>query len=303
MADGSPFGIRQCEIFNRTIHALAVSRGRLGELKAWDEASRPGVYFLLGKTEDGISKVYIGEAQNVFDRISQQVRDKDFWNEVILFVNKDENMHPKYLEARLINEAKGVARYILENGKEQNVPMLSRADRVAMEEIIPDIRLIVGVLGHLIFEPLNSPPRTPVSTVDQVIPSIIGLEFSFSGPSYDAKGKVTDEGFLILKGSTAAPKFTVGNPGYDKIRQKLLEEGVLRTDASIDRLTFTTDYSANSSSQAAAIIAGGNRSGPGSWVSGGKTLGQLEAASVNVSGMRTGSFVADSDDRMISRTD
>jgi len=32
MADGSPFGIRQAEIFNRTIQALGVSRLRVGEL-------------------------------------------------------------------------------------------------------------------------------------------------------------------------------------------------------------------------------------------------------------------------------
>lgn len=294
MSDGSPFGIRQCEIFNRTIHALAVSRGRIAELKGWEEASRPGVYFLLGRAEDGALKVYIGEAQNVLDRIYQQVRDKDFWNEVILFVNKDENMHPKYLEARLINEAKSANRYLLENGKDQNVPMLSRADRVAMEEIIPDIRLIVGVLGHLLFEPLNAPVSQTVDALGQAsAASIIGREFLFSGPSHDARGRVTDEGFLIFSGSTAAPRFTAGNPGYDKVRQRLLEDGTLRVDATRDRLIFTQDFSANSSSQAAAIVAGGNRSGPTSWISNGKTLGQLETASVIDGGSRTSGTPSD----------
>jgi hypothetical protein len=150
-----------------------------------------------------------------------------------------------------------------------------------MEEIIPDIRLIIGVLGHLFLEPLNASVLVSSNGVGQSATSIIGREFSFSGPSYDAKGRVTDEGFLILKGSTAAPRFTVGNPGYEKARQRLLEDGILQVDVSRDRLMFTKDYSANSSSQAAAIVAGGNRSGPSSWTNNGKTLGQLETASVD----------------------
>lgn len=279
MADGSPLGIRQCEIFNRTIQAFAVSRGRLAELRSWDEASRPGIYFLLGRTENGDQQVYIGEAQNVLDRLAQQVRDKEFWNDVIIFVNKDENMHPKYLEARLIADAKSAQRYIIENGKDQNLPLLSRADRDAMEEIIPDIRFIVGVLGHFFLEPVTATIPPVESVAEQA--NTIGKEFSFDGPSYSAKGRVTDEGFLILAGSQAAPRFTVGNPGYEKIRRQLVEDGVLRLDANLDRLFFTKDYSANSSSQAAAIVAGGNRSGPESWKSGGVTLGELEAASVS----------------------
>ena len=67
MADGSPFGICQAEIFNRTIQALGVSRARIGELTEdeWNEARGAGVYFLFGKAAAGKPKAYIGEAQNV----------------------------------------------------------------------------------------------------------------------------------------------------------------------------------------------------------------------------------------------
>jgi Domain of unknown function (DUF4357) len=279
MADGSPLGIRQCEIFNRTIHALAISRGRLPELRDWEEAKRSGVYFLFGKTEEGNPMVYIGEAQRVVDRVSNHVREKDFWNEAVLFVNKDENMHAKYLEARLIDEADKAGRYQLENGKFQELPILSRADRAAMEEIIPDIRLILGVLGHLLFEPLDT-QTTTIAAVGSSEPagSLVGREFVFGTSSFEAKGRVTDEGFLIIKGSKAAPKFTVGNAGYDRLRQKLLQDGTLKAEG--EHLIFTKDYSANSASQAASVVAGGNRSGPESWKSDGKSLGEIEAASV-----------------------
>jgi hypothetical protein len=282
MSDGSPLGIRQCEIFNRTIHALAVSRARLAELRDWEEAQRAGVYILLGKSEDGKPTAYIGEAQRVLDRLLQHLREKDFWNEVILFVNKDENMHAKYIESRLIDDAYAANRYAMENGKTQRLPLLSRADKAAMEEIIPDIRLISGVLGHLLFESIEAqaliaaPVHSSEDTHHQQEARLVGRVFSFSGPTYDATARFTDEGFLILKGSTAAPRFTAGNPGYERIRQRLVEEGILQNQN--DRLLFTQDFTANSSSQAAAIVAGGNRSGPAVWTSSGRTLGELESS-------------------------
>lgn len=281
MVDGSALGIRQCEILNRTIQSLSVSRGRLGELRDWEESKRSGVYFLFGKTEDGNPMTYIGEAQRVHDRILTHVREKEFWNEAVMFVNKDENMHAKYLEARLIDEASRAGRYTLDNGKSQEIPVLSRADRAAMEEIIPDIRLILGVLGHLVFEPLDAVAAKPADLeVNLSSNTLIGRLFTFTGPSFDATGRVTDEGFVILKGSTASPKFTTGNPGYERLRNRLIESNVLQ--AAGDHYIFTRDYSADSSTQAAAVVAGGNRSGPQSWKSDGRTLQELEATTVGI---------------------
>lgn len=280
MADGSAFGIRQCEIFNRTIQGLAVSRARVAELKEWEEAGGSGVYFLFGRTDEGDRpKVYIGQAQRVIERVSTHVREKDFWNDVVLFVNKDENINAAYLEARLISEAESVGRYVLDNGKGQQVPVLSRADRDAMEEIVHDIRLILGVLNHPVLEALDR--RVP-SQADGKSPedqtSLLEAEVKFSGPSFDAQARITDEGFIVLKGSTAAPEFKVGSLGYQKLRERLLEDGALVPDNG--RLLFTRDFAANSSSQAASIVAGGNRSGPGSWRRGDKSLADLEAAAV-----------------------
>jgi hypothetical protein len=48
-----------------------------------------------------------------------------------------------------------------------------------------------------------------------------------------------------------------------------------------DHYVFTKDYLVDGSTRAAAIVAGGNRSGPASWKSEGRTLGELEAAAVS----------------------
>ena len=103
LSDGSPSGLRHVEIANWSGQAIACPRSRFSELKKWSESQRPGVYFLLEKhSTDDKNAVYIGESENVFKRLTDHDRKKDFWNEVILFTSKDENLtksHIKYLES------------------------------------------------------------------------------------------------------------------------------------------------------------------------------------------------------------
>lgn len=48
LADGSVTGIRHAEIMGWTGQALTVPRNKVKELSEWEEAIRPGVYFLFG---------------------------------------------------------------------------------------------------------------------------------------------------------------------------------------------------------------------------------------------------------------
>ena len=61
-----------------------------------------GVYFLFGRAEAGgrKPKAYIGQAQNVIERIGNQVKEKDFWTEAILFVSKDKNINKGVLGSK-----------------------------------------------------------------------------------------------------------------------------------------------------------------------------------------------------------
>jgi len=207
---------------------------------------------------------------------------KNFGPEVIFFVAKDENIHPKYLEAKLIDIAIVAGRYEVDNDMTQREPMLARADRNLMEQMLRDINLILGVLGHRILEPL---PKATISTADEATSTIDGplldREFSFSGRNFAAQGRLTDEGFLIFNGSTASVEETASrNPGLHLLREKLLNDGTL-LKINEKQFKFTRDYLANSSSQAASILAGQNRSGPASWISDSKTLRELEAAAID----------------------
>ena len=83
LADGTPSGIRHVEITNWSGQAILCPRSRFSELSQWDEAKRPGVYFLLERSlNDSEYRVYIGESENVLLRIGDHYQNKDFWNEL-----------------------------------------------------------------------------------------------------------------------------------------------------------------------------------------------------------------------------
>jgi len=108
LVHGEPKRLRTAELSNWTGKAIAGPRSELDGVLAREEAAKPGVYFLSGiDSESGKPAVYVGEAESIRDRLRGHL-DKDFWNHVVFFVSKDENLtkaHIRYLEGRLIEQA------------------------------------------------------------------------------------------------------------------------------------------------------------------------------------------------------
>ena len=278
-------GIRHAEIINRTGQAIACLRNRLDELKKWPETDKPGVYFLFeARLGDSKPLAYIGESEDVAERLLSHDRKKDFWNEVVIFSNKDDNLsksHIKYLESRLESLAKNADRYELENGNSPTQSSLSRSEREAMEELLEDIRLFLGTLGYPILEPLiQSPQDSKISPPVQAADSPANRELKFTVHKLIAQGIQTDEGFVLKKGSTASKTNTDSlSAKLVKFKEQLIADERLLIEG--DHLRLTEDILMSSSSYAAALIAGTARSGPQSWYSiNGKTLKELEEQAV-----------------------
>src|SRR5690606_18070485 len=111
--------------------------------------------FLIGEDDHNQNKVYIGEAENVWDRLKTHDTKKDFWNEVILFSSKDENVtksHVKYLESRLISIAINANRYKVENSNSPNLSSLPLPEQDSMEDFLLNLKLLNGTLGHKFLE-------------------------------------------------------------------------------------------------------------------------------------------------------
>ena len=267
LADGSPSGIRHVEIANWSGQAIACPRSRLNELKEWQEAQRPGVYFLLEKqTAETGDRAYIGESENVVKRLSQQDKNQDFWNEVIIFTSKDENLtkaHIKYLESRLTGISIKADRYKIENGNTPVESLLPRADKDAMEEYIHNLRIVMGTLGHRLLEPVKVAEQPAPDTSTK--PKLSQFLFSFSIRGLNASGQQTDDGFVLFKGSEISGKASISMPGKTlAIREKWVADGTLMPEGKNFRLA--KDSLLSSSSYAAALVAGTARSGPQSWI-------------------------------------
>ena len=62
-----------------------------------EDIAQAGVYFLFCKEDDGTDSVYIGEAENVKERLLQHLRDyqaekeKYYWTTAVIFIGRDLN--------------------------------------------------------------------------------------------------------------------------------------------------------------------------------------------------------------------
>lgn len=279
LIDGEANGRMSCELSNWTGKAYKIPRVNLKDCVDRPELASTGVYLLFGKNDEGQDKVYIGEAESIFKRLNQQLMQKDFWNEAIVLISKDENLnkaHIKYLESRLHEIASVAGRYEVDNSIVPTLSAISEPDRAEMEEFIENAKLLVNTLGHKVFEE----KRESTTVRERQIFSIS----SVGGAK--AQGEPTSEGFVVIKGSAARGQLVPSFPDhFGVIRDKLIKNGVLVDKG--DFLEFNEDYIFSSPSTAATIVMGRNANGLIEWkLKDGRTLKDLESADsdqVNVS--------------------
>ncbi len=120
LVHGEPKSLRTAELSNWPGKAVAGPRSEFEDVLTREESGASGVYFLTGTDPDsGRPAVYLGEEENIKDRIRSHV-GKDFWNQVVFFVSKDENLtkaHIRYLEGKLIEKARSADRALVTNGQ------------------------------------------------------------------------------------------------------------------------------------------------------------------------------------------
>lgn len=271
LIDGDPNGRMSCELSNWSGKAYKIPRIKIKDCTDRDDLTSTGVYLLFGKDEDGKDQVYIGEAESILKRLNQQLTSKDFWNETIVFISKDENLnkaHIKYLENRLHDIAKAANRYKVDNSIIPTQSSISESDRAEMEEFIEYIKMLVNTLGHKVFdEKREFKPKQKQETF-----------FIKAARGADGQGEPTSDGFVVFKSSKAAgstvPSMT---QIFLTLRQNLINQGVLMDKGEF--LEFQDDYIFSSPSTASSIVLGRNSNGLTEWkLKDGKTLKDFETA-------------------------
>lgn len=265
------------ELFNWTGHVLMAPRTRIAEALGREEAGYAGVYLLLGEQEDK-PRAYIGEGEDIGARIRQHAVNKDWWTQAVLVTaaaNKLNKAHVRYLEARLITEARSIGRLPLDNSVAPALPSLSEADVAKMEAFLDNLLVVLPAVRVDMFISRSRPPMairplvTPGAANVPQLPDASAsgdVRFVLEARKHGlrAMAVLRDGEFIVEQGSTARAAW-VGfeTHTYASLHGELRRSGVL--EAQGDHAIFTQNYAFNSSSAAAVVIFGRSASGPAAW--------------------------------------
>ena len=253
-----------------------IPRTALAKCKDRKHLQQSGVYFLFGKSDESHeSVVYIGQAgirktgEGLLRRIIDHARnpEKDYWTEAVAITTTDNSLGPteiSYLENKFTKLATDAKRYIVKNGNEPNPGNITEEKECEMEEFIEKAELIIGLLGHKVFVPLDE------ITEDTPRENVVRLHLKERGA--DATGFLTSEGIIVCKGSKLKDKPT---PSCQEWIKKLRN----RNSAYINSdCVLTKDIAFDSPSSAAGFCVFGSANGRIAWTTeSGKTLKELDA--------------------------
>ena len=279
--DGRPDGMLTAEVFNWTGHVLRTPRTQLREALQRREASYTGVYLLLGEVE-GRARLYIGEAEDMAERLRSHVAGKDWWDSAVLITAAADVLHKahvKYLEARLVGIARDVGAIDLENGNTPTRSSLSEASTATMEGFIETLMMVLPAIRIDAF--LNKKRSVaPAKPLEPVKASPL-FQFSVTRHGVAATATLKDGEMIVLKGSDVRPEW-VGdrkhNSHYFKLHDELVANGTIGREGG--KGILTSDYAFSSPSAAAAVVAGRSANGRTSWVNvqTGQTYAEWEEA-------------------------
>lgn len=275
LVNGTADSLITAELSNWNGMAVKIPRVELSSCNN-DDITKPGVYFLFCKEDDGSDSVYIGEAENVQERLKQHVRDYQsdketyYWNTAVIFVGRDLNKAMiRYLENQFVQIARESKRYLVLTKNTYQNTVLKDSQKAVMEEFIDNVKTLINALGYKVLEPLVQ-ADLPSSKIDDEVLYI-------TSGSVNARGMVTSEGFVVLSGTTVNETTAQSlSPGMLKLRKDLLDSTKVENLMTIEDILFS------SSSAAADFVLGYSASGPRSWkAKNGRTLKEIEISLSN----------------------
>ena len=275
LVNGTADSLTIAELSNWNGKAIKIPRIEVSSCYREDIA-QAGVYFLFCKEDDGTDSVYIGEAENVKERLLQHLRDyqaekeKYYWTTAVIFIGRDLNKALiRYLENRFVDIARQCKRYLVLTKNTYRNTVMKESQIAVMEEFIDNVKTLINALGYKVLEPLVQADLSSRKIDDEVL-------YITSG-SVNARGMVTSEGFVVLSGTTVNETTAQSlSPGMLKLRKDLLDS------TKVENLTTIEDILFSSSSAAADFVLGYSASGPRSWkAKNGRTLKEIEISLSN----------------------
>ncbi|AQS41287.1 MAG: Hypothetical protein BHV28_05810 [Candidatus Tokpelaia hoelldobleri] len=281
LVNGSPNGLMIATLHGWTGKVIVCHNATFPQMLQRGEIGQAGIYFLYANEDpenDLKSKIYIGEAEDLKQRLPQSVANHSFWEKAVAVTTSDQSLtkgHVRYLEARLIELVSNAGRCSLANTQQPPAEnrYLPEADRANMEAFLATLKIILPVIGLDVLKPM-------VKIIIDEAKSVTATNGISSVPHFEirhrsgikAKAQEIDGDFVVLKDSEAL--FDTGNVGmgYRDLRNRLIEQGILQSNVQKDKYIFTADYIFKSPSAAAAVVLERNANGRIEWKIEGKPL-------------------------------
>jgi len=283
LMDGESSGRIKCTLANWTGIAYKIPRTELDKCKGRDDLSQSGVYFLFGTSDQtGENVVYIGQAgvrkngEGILYRLQEHKRnpDKDYWTEAVVFTTSNNSFGPteiSYLENRFTNMAATAKRYIVKNGNDPTSGNITEEKESELEEFIDYAKIVMGTLGHKVFEPLSQPITAVILTGEEKAQTDETFFIKRSGAN--AQARLTSEGLVVLSGSVIRKDTVPSCPDFAKTAREdnkdyIDANGIIQKD-----ILFKTP------SGASAFVLGAPTNGNVEWkTEDGKTLKEVESS-------------------------
>ncbi len=277
LVNGNADSIVTAELSNWNGKAIKIPRIEVAGCKR-EDITQAGVYFLFCKEDDGEDSVYIGEAENVKERLVQHIRDsnsekeKYYWSTAVIFTGRDLNKASiRYLENRFVEIARDLKRYLVLTKNTYHNTVMKESQIAAMEEFIENVKVLLSALGYKVLEPLEKQNKSKNNALNEEQTENIKLHLERTIKDVgkiEADGIRTSEGFVVLQGSHVSPidDNTISISLKEQRKKANIESGILKEDVLF-----------SSPSYAAMFVIGKSANGLTSWkTSDGRSLKEIE---------------------------
>ena len=277
LVDGDPEGIVIAELSNWDAKLIKIPRDELRNSER-EELQQPGVYFLFCKNDEGEDSVYIGEAENIKNRLTIHIQsynrgERDYyWNTAVIITSKKLNKTLiRYLENKFVDITRECNRYELLTKTTGTNVVISESDEAIMGEFIENSKITINTLGYKVLQPLVSKKLKNEEEPDKTNNESEKLYLKIK----DTYGEAiqTSEGFVLLEGAKISSTTVKSTTKIvKKLRKKYERKGLIENNITKTDIVFP------SPSQAADFVSGSNLSGPKYWKNkDGKSLNELES--------------------------
>ena len=285
LVDGTPQGRRLVDRIGWTGACLAFSRADYGLARQRSELLNTGVYVLAGLDPDGKrpQKIYVGEGDVVRTRVDMHHKEKDFWTHGYVLTSKDSSLnkaHVRYLELRLIEIEHKADNAVIDNLNAPPRPSLIESEIADMEAYLDNALLLLPLVGVTVFDIVSADATASPSGGGSSTP-LSGKRYTFKGHLTSAEAVDDPRGFTVLEGALGRRETKIMSKGYENLRTKLAEEGILLL-YNDKQLRLTKNYVFDSPSSAASVLSGGSKNGRVEWRdASGLTLKQNQEAAAS----------------------